>query len=57
MTKAELLKEFQEAALLQLENAERCLREGRIEQSNAWQQRAQVLGWAKARLERLDSLE
>lgn len=57
MTKTELLKEFQEAALLQLENAERCLREGRIEQSNAWQQRAQVLGWAKARLERLNSLE
>lgn len=57
MTKTELLHEIQKAIEYQLNAAEEYLREGNTHEYSAWLQRAQVLGWAKARLERLDSLE
>ena len=57
MTKTELLQEIQEAIEYQLNAAEEYLRDGNTHEYSAWLQRAQVLGWAKARLERLDSLE
>lgn len=57
MTKTELLHEIHEAIEYQANAAEACLRDGNTHQYSAWLQRAQVLGWAMARLERLDSLE
>ena len=57
MTKTELLHEIQEAIEYQANAAEAYLRDGNTNVYSTWLQRAQVLGWAMARLERLDSLE
>lgn len=56
MTKTELLAEIREAANDQMRAAEE-VKPVNVHQYSAWCQRAQVLGWALARLERLDSLD
>lgn len=57
MTKTELLQELKEAADYQMRAADGYLKQGNREEHVHWCGRAQVLGWALARLERLDSLE
>lgn len=57
MTKTELLQELKEAAEYQMRAAEGYLKQGNRDEYVHWCGRAQVLGWALARLERLDSLD
>ena len=56
MSKSELMEKIRESIGLQMRNAD-SYKSVNVHAYSAWCQRAQVLGWALAWVEKLDSLE